>query len=243
RASDRAADHAESLGKRALDDVDPVGEAVALGDASAARAIHTGGVHLVDIGHRIILVGQVGDRLYRCNVAVHGIDALEDDELGALASGRLQQAFQMRHVIVAEDLLLGAGTSHTFYHGGVVEFVREDQAVRQEPRYGRYCGLVGNEPGGENQPGLLAVQIGELQFELYQRVVGAGDIARAAGAGTHAFRSALHGGDHIGMLSHAKIVIGTPDGDLLGFAISAPYCTGKCARDALQIGENPVATL
>ena len=53
-ARDIAAERAEPLGERALDDVDPVHDAFALADAAAARAVHADGVDLVDIGHRVV---------------------------------------------------------------------------------------------------------------------------------------------------------------------------------------------
>ena len=88
-SGDVAAQRAERLGERAFDDIDAVGEAVALGDAAATVAIHANRMDLVDVGHGVVLVGEVGDRLDGGDVAVHRIDALEHDQLGALAAGRL----------------------------------------------------------------------------------------------------------------------------------------------------------
>src|SRR5690606_24251075 len=59
---DVAAERAEGLGQRSLDDVDAVGETFAFGYAAAARAIHADRVYLVDIGHRIVAFRQIGDR-------------------------------------------------------------------------------------------------------------------------------------------------------------------------------------
>ena len=57
-------------------------------------------------------------------------------------------------------------------------------------------------------------QIGELGFELDQRMVRAGDVAGAAGAGADARGGLHHGADHLRVLAHAEIVVGAPDGDL-----------------------------
>ena len=62
RGRDVAADAAEALGERALDHVDPVHHAVALGDAATALAVHADGVDLVEVGHRAVAVGEVADR-------------------------------------------------------------------------------------------------------------------------------------------------------------------------------------
>ena len=55
---DIAAHHAIGLGQRAVDDVDPAHQPVALGHAAAARAVHAHGMNLVDIGQRAELLGQ-----------------------------------------------------------------------------------------------------------------------------------------------------------------------------------------
>src|SRR6516162_1836384 len=51
--------------------------------------------------------------------------------IGAVAC-RAQQRFEMRHVVVAEDLLLATGLAHALDHRIVVERVRQDHAVRDE---------------------------------------------------------------------------------------------------------------
>ena len=43
--------------------VDPVGDLVALGNAAAARAVHADRMDLVEIGERVVLVGEVADRV------------------------------------------------------------------------------------------------------------------------------------------------------------------------------------
>ncbi len=242
-AGDVTAQRAEGLGQGAFDDVDAPGQSLALGDAAAARSVHADGVDLVDIGHGVVAFGELDDLLDRRDVAVHRIDAFEDDQLGALAAGRLQQAFQMRNVVVAEDLLFGARAAHALDHRGMVQFVRDDQAVRQQPRDRRDRRLVGDEAGGEDQRRFLVVQVGQFMFELDQRVRGTGDVARAAGAGAHAAGRILEGGDHVGVLAHAEVVVGAPDGDLLGAAVGTPDGARKLAGNALEVGENAVSAL
>ena len=78
---DIAAHHAKTLGERALDDVDPLHQPVALGDAAAARTVHADRVHFVDIGERAELFGEVADLPDRRHVAIHRIHALDGDEL------------------------------------------------------------------------------------------------------------------------------------------------------------------
>ena len=60
-AGDIAAEAAERLGQRAFEHVDAVHDAVALGDAAAARAVHADRMHLVDIGHGAVALGEIAD--------------------------------------------------------------------------------------------------------------------------------------------------------------------------------------
>ena len=103
-ARDVAAEAAERLGERAFEHVDAVHDAVALGDAAAARAVHADRVDLVDIGHGAVLLGEIADLLDRRDVAVHRIEALEGDQLRPLGTRGDQQLLEMRDVVVAEDL-------------------------------------------------------------------------------------------------------------------------------------------
>src|ERR1700712_5919788 len=74
-------------------------------------------------------------------------------------------------------------------------------------------------------------------------MMGAGDVARAAGAGADAGGGLDHGADHLGMLSHAEIVVGTPDHDVARALWGMPHRVREPAGDTLEIGENPVAPL
>ena len=170
----------------------------------------------------------------RGDVAVHGIDALEDDELGPVAGGA-QQLLEMGEVVVAEDRLLAAGLAHALDHRVVVEGVRQDQAVRDQPRDGRDAGLVRDVARGEDEGGLLAVQVGELRLELDHAD---GSCRRCCGCRRHPVPSAPggldHGAGHVRVLAHAEIVVRAPDRDRRGVRRArarAHWGSGRrCAR-------------
>ncbi len=74
--------------------------------------------------------------------------------------------------------------------------------------------------------------------------VGAGNVARAAGADAELFGRLLHRRDHLGMLAHAEIVVGAPDGDLAGIVgLVAIHRRRKPAGDPLDVGEDAIALL
>ena len=233
RAGDVAAEPAEALGERAFDDVEFAHQAFALGDAAAARAVHADRMDLVDIGHRAIFLGQRDDRGDRRDVAVHRIEALEHDQLGALDRLGGEQLFEMGDVVVAPDLLVAAGAPDALDHRIVVERVGEDEAIRQQAGDGRDAGEIGDPARGEDERRLLAVQVGELALEHDDRMMGAGDVAGAAGAGAVGARRLDARLDDVGVDAHAEIVVRAPDGDRTRrvlFARRAPHGRGGSGR-------------
>jgi hypothetical protein len=74
-------------------------------------------------------------------------------------------------------------------------------------------------------------------------MVGAGDVAGAAGAGAHAGRGFDHGADHLGVLAHAEVVVRAPDHDVARTVRRMPFGARKAAGEALEVGENPIAAL
>ncbi|MBX4159295.1 hypothetical protein K4A07_19420, partial [Lactiplantibacillus plantarum] len=59
----------------------------------------------------------------------------------------------------------------------------------------------------------------------------------------HGVDLVVHGRQHIGMLAHAEIVVGTPDDDiLLGSVLASAHRQRKLAAHALEIGEDAVAS-
>ena len=85
------------------------------------------------------------------------------------------------------------------------------------------------------------MQVGEFALELDQRVIGAGDVAGAAGAGAHAGGGFHHGADHLGVLRHAEVIVGAPDHHLARAIRGMPAGMRKAPGDALKVGEDAVA--
>jgi hypothetical protein len=84
------------------------------------------------------------------------------------------------------------------------------------------------------------VQIRELAFELHQGMIVAGNIAGAAGPGTHSGRGLDHGANDFGMLAHAEVVVGTPDDDVFRAVGRMPQGVRETPGDALKIGKHPI---
>jgi hypothetical protein len=116
RAGDVAAEAADRFGECVLDHVKGVRGAIRLADAAAARTVHTDRVHLVDISHGAIALGEIADPVDPRDIAVHGVKAFEHNQLRAVWIGRGKERFEMRHVVVAENLLLATRLAHALDH-------------------------------------------------------------------------------------------------------------------------------
>src|SRR5215471_9575903 len=153
---------------------------VALGNTAAAVAIEPDAMHFIEIGHRAIAFGEIANRSDLSEIAFHRIDGFEADDLRRIRRRGLKQLFEMRHVVVAIDALLGARMAHALDHRGVVQFIGEEDAARQKTRERRKRSVVRHKARREEKSGLLAVQIGKLTLELDMEMVRAGDVARTA---------------------------------------------------------------
>ena len=142
--------------------------------------------------------------------------------MGVAGIGGGQQLLEMGEVVVAEDLAHRARVADAGDHRGVVEGVGIELAARQHRAQGLQGGLVGDVARGEDERGFLAVQRGELALERHVQRVGAGDVARAAGARALGADRGLHGLEHDRMLAHRQIVVAAPDRDV----------ARRCRRDA-----------
>src|SRR5258708_12633327 len=74
-------------------------------------------------------------------------------------------------------------------------------------------------------------------------MMGAGDVAGATGAGADAGRGLDHGADHLRVLTHAEIVIGAPDHDVLRPLRGMPHRMREPAGDAFEVGKHPITPL
>src|SRR6185295_6164710 len=115
---------------------------------------------------------------------------------------------------------------------------RHDLGERRERR------LVRDIARREEQSGFLAVQAGQLAFEVDVVPGGARDVARAARSCSEGIHRLVHRLDYIRVLPHAEIVVRAPDGDVLLAAVIVPdRGLGKLPPISLEVDEYPVAPL
>ena len=198
----------------------------------------------VDVGKRVILLGQRHDRGDRRDVAVHRIEALEHDHLRAVARLRGEQLLEMGDVVMPPYPLLAARAPDALDHRIVIERVGQDEAIGQEGGDGRNRRKVGYPPGSEDERRRLAMQVGKLGLELDDRIVGAGNVAGSARPCPVRANRLDRGLDDVGMAAHAEIIVRAPDRHFarpVFLALGAPLGDREPARVTLEIGEGAVA--
>ena len=88
---------------------------------------------VVDHHDGAVLFAEVGELVDGADVAVHGEDAVGDEELAAgLVLDFLQELLGVGDIFVAEDLDLGLGEAGAVDDAGVVELVGEDEVFFAE---------------------------------------------------------------------------------------------------------------
>src|SRR6185436_16072251 len=86
------------------------------------------------------------------------------------------------------------------------------------------------------------MEVGKLAFQLHVIVSCAGDIARAARAGSRGVKRLVHGCQYHRVLAHAEVVVGAPHRDLTRAICSEMVCHRKGPAATLQIREHAVST-
>src|SRR5690242_13430559 len=109
-----------------------------------------------------------------------------------------------------EDVLLGPAIADPRDHRSVVERIRYNDHAGDGSRQCRKSCFVCDKAGGEDQRGLALMQVSDLGFEFQMEVSVAGDVARAAAAGTMRLDCCDHRLQHSRMLTHAEIIVGAP---------------------------------
>jgi hypothetical protein len=226
-AGNVAADAAVGLAEGTSDNVDAVldgapGAALlvglkveVLGNTGAVGAVHTDGVDFVQKGDGAVLVGEIANGLDGADGAAHAVDGLEGDDLGDVQREGSQLGLEVLDIIVLEDNLLCARMADALDHGGVVQAVGEDDAVRQLAAEGGKGGIVGHVAGAEDEGGLLGVELGNGALEFHRMLVVARDVPGTTGAGAVLVEGLVHPAQDVGVAAHAEIVVGAPDGDAL----------------------------
>ena len=204
---DVAAAGSERLGKRSVLDVDIIARKVEIVvTAAAILAYYTAGVGLVNHEEALILLfepDKLGDGR---DVAVHAVDAFDDDEnLVVPALNLLKDPLELGKVIVIEGLMVGIGKPDPLGQGIMGQRVIDNEvALAREAADEGHIG----RPSSRADNGVLRVlPSGNSLFQLPIDGFFPGEDT-GAGSGSAVFLYGVYRGLHgLGIAGHAEVVI------------------------------------
>ncbi len=216
-------------------------------DALAGGADDAEGVGLVDHEEGVVGVADLAQVDQGGDVAVHGVDAVDDDEADAGVGGGGQAALEVGDVVVAEAGDGGAGELAAVDDAGVVVLVDEDGVAGADD--GADGADVGGVAGAEDQGAFAAGDLGDLGLQLLVQGGGAGQGAHPVVAGAVAVDGGLGGGDdplvageaEVGVAGHhqqaAAVLVGVGGVPLGGVGHEAVLAVGLVLQGPDAVAE------
>src|SRR5712692_8446390 len=178
-AADVSAQRADGLGERAYLNINPAMHVEVINGAASVASQDAGGVGVIHHHDGAILFRQVAERGQRTDVAIHGKNAVGDEQLASgLVFDRSQLLFGVGRVFVAEDKDLGAREPRPINDAGVVELVRDDEVFFTQ-NGGDGAG-IGGKPRLKNYAGFHILEAGDFLFQLHVDLHGSGNGAHRA---------------------------------------------------------------
>ena len=191
---------------------------------------------IVDQHQRAVTVGERADLLQFGDIAVHREHAVAGDELEprARAVRFFQAILELVHVRIGEAIAFGFREPHAVDDRGVVEAVGNDRVGFVEQRLEHAA--IGVETGRESDRVVLAEVLGDRLLERAMERLRAADEAHRGHAEAEFVHRPPGGGDDIGVVGEAEIIVGA-EIDRLARALRR----GDMDASALRTGEQPLA--
>ena len=180
-------------------------EAEVVGGAAALAAEHAEAVGVVHHGEAAVLLADLGQLGQARDVALHRVDALDDQQLGGVGVAGGEDIAEVVGAVVREPLDGGAGDLDAVPEAGVEVLVGQDDVALL--REGRHAGHDGKVAGGVDMAGLGAEERGELFLELDVKRARAVGGARAVRAGAPLARRGRGGLDDLRVEGEPEIVV------------------------------------
>src|SRR5277367_6047870 len=185
----------------------------------------------------IIFFGEVAKRGEIGDVAIHGKDAVGDQELLAVPIFRfLKYSFAVGGVLVFENFDSGAREAAAVNDRGVIQFVGNDQIVFAED--GGDGAGVGRESRLEHHAGFHLFEAGDLRFEVHVHLHSAGYAAHGSGADAEFARSVNSRAAELGVRRKTQIIIGAKVDDFLAVVIrdGSLFAIENCQIEVEMLG-------
>ena len=200
------ANRAHALGECTNDEVNVIYHILRLGDAAAVFTDEAHRMRFVDQHHRTVFLGDADHFLQRGDIAQHGVDTFQHNQLARAFGDALQALFHRLDVVVFER--------HHFGVAHLAAIIDRGMAVDVEDDVVALAGDGGDDPqiglvaGGEHHRVVHRVEFAQCVFDLAVALIGAVEHAAARSAAAELLERPLARLDHIGIEGHAHIIVG-----------------------------------
>src|SRR3989338_2545933 len=162
----------ESLTKSARDDIDPIRDAISLSDTATFVTVESYSMDFVEEGQGVVTLCQGGEFSDGGNSPIHGVNALENNDLGTIEGESFEELLEMRGVVMAEDELIGTTEADALDKRGVVLGIRQEYDFGEDLAECLKRSGVGDVTRAEEQCQFLVMKSGKLSLEQYMKAVG-----------------------------------------------------------------------
>ena len=174
--------------------------------AASVAAQDSRRMSVIDHHDGAVFFGSVAQRRQWADIAIHGKDAIGDEELSpGKVFDAVQLLFGVSGVFVAEYQNLGARETATINDRGVVELVGNNEIVFPQQRRNGSC--VGGEARLKDDAGFDVLEASDFFFQLHVNLHRACDGAHGSGANTVFARGFQCGFTEFGVRGQAEVVV------------------------------------
>ena len=196
---------AESLTKRAGDDLYLTAHVIELGHTVSGLADYSGGVRLIDHDEGVVFLRKFVYLIQRTDITVHREDAIGSDDTEALSLRFLELLLEIRHVAVGITVTHCLAKTHTIDDRRMVERIGDDRILFRQQRFKKSSVRI--KTSGIKNRVFRSEEIGDDAFEFLVGVLRTADETHRS----HTVTARIHTGfcclDKLFVISESEVVV------------------------------------
>ena len=204
---------AESLTKRAGDDLNLTAHVIEFGYTVSGLADNSGGVRLINHDEGVVFLRKFVDLIQRTDITVHREDTIGSDDTEALCLRFLELLLEIRHVTVGITVTHRLAKTHTVDDRRMVERIRDNRILFRQQWFKKSSVRI--KTSGIKDRVFRSEEIGDDAFKFLVGVLRAADKTHRS----HTITARIHTGfrrlDKLFVISESKVVVRTEVDDFL----------------------------